>query len=571
MSKKKRKNQSSAQRKSARSDSKAKKSVQSSEKDLLDRIDTFLNTKHVFLIGILLIAAALVYLLMFDVKVSPGGDDAGYIMRAYKFAFNGEFPPRQGPVYPVLLGIVVRLAGIKVILLKLFSVFFMVGSIYFLYQAFKEHISTLVLFFALLLTAANSYIAFYASSTYSEALFMLVQSIVFFFFIKYFVQEKEVSAENGKINWKPLVVVGFLVFTLSQVRFTGFAAIPAMMVFFLLQKEWKNAVLIPAAFASFFVPFSLLKKYVLTPGKSGMSSQLGNLTNIHPYDASKGKETISGYFQRLLDNSDIYLSKRFLVELGFRPDTAKVDGTLTVLVVFFFALALFFAIWKRNKAEQFLGLYIGALAGMTFIILQKFWDQNRMILILYPLLYLFLLGGIYNVFKLKKAKMIRFVFPILTFIFFIPTLGRTMVRIDKNIPVVQRNLSGESLYGYTQDWENYIKMVQYVSKNLPEDAKVACRKPGIAFIYSGGKEYRGIFRIPDQNPDTLIAQMKDYGLTHIIRANLRVDPKKNTGRTINTIIRYISFIEKKYPGTFRQAHKIGNKEESYLYEIRYPY
>jgi hypothetical protein len=115
----------SSKRPKAKQEVKPVKSVKvkttSSNSPLYDRINTFLNKYFNIFTAISLFVAALVSLLLFDVKVSLGGDDSAYISRAYNFFHNGDYPTFQGALYPIVLSIPVGLFGLKIIMLKMLS------------------------------------------------------------------------------------------------------------------------------------------------------------------------------------------------------------------------------------------------------------------------------------------------------------------------------------------------------------------------------------------------------------------------------------------------------------------
>ncbi|WP_148660823.1 hypothetical protein [Marinilabilia salmonicolor] len=134
---------------------------------------------------------------------------------------------------------------------------------------------------------------------------------------------------------------------------------------------------------------------------------------------------------------------------------------------------------------------------------------------------------------------------------------------------VFKNIQGEKLYGYTPDWQNYLKMAEYVAKELPDDSYAACRKPNMARLHSGGKKFYGIYSFNSANPDTLLMNLYERNVSHIMVASLRKNPRRNTGQVINTIHRYMSVIAKKYPQSFILKKQIGENEKAWLFEIDY--
>jgi hypothetical protein len=73
------------------------------------------------------------------------------------------------------------------------------------------------------------------------------------------------------------------------------------------------------------------------------------------------------------------------------------------------------------------------------------------------------------------------------------------------------------------------------------------------------------------SPDALLDDLKLKNVKYIILANLRKNPAVKDGMTINTIYRYLYFIQLKYPTIFNIVHQIGANEDepAQLIEILY--
>ncbi len=534
-----------------------------SSSTLYHKLNRFIDSKSILFLIVIVGISLLVSLLLFEVKVSLGGDDSAYINRAYNFIHNGVFPTFQGALYPIVLSIPVGIFGLKVILLKMLSLLFMLIHVVLFYKTLKIVTSPILRVFTMILVALNAYIAFYASSTYSEAFFLMMQGIFFLYFAKNFIQH---PAEEPSV--KKFLLLGLILFLMSQTRFASLAVLGAVMVYFGIQMQWKKVLYSVASFIIFYLPFTILLK-VLKISK-GMSSQMETLLMVHPYDASKGKETIGGFLMRVVENTNQYIGKAFMVESGFLPATgATEDASLTIFILVVLVLGFIVALKKQHKGIIFAYLYLGAYAIFTFLAVQKIWNQSRLVVVIYPLLWLLILYPIYQLFTLKKMQSFQFAFLLFGFLFILPSVSRTNVKIKDHSEVLQRNLAGDKLYGLTPDWINYISMAQWAKKNLPKESYVACRKPTIAFIYTEGKNHFGIYKANEKDADVLLQKWKDEGVTHIIRASLRRNPNVNTGHHINTIHRVLSVVETKYPGTFKFVKKVGEQEEAYLFEINY--
>jgi hypothetical protein len=72
-------------------------------------------------------------------------------------------------------------------------------------------------------------------------------------------------------------------------------------------------------------------------------------------------------------------------------------------------------------------------------------------------------------------------------------------------------------------------------------------------------------------PDSLLDRLKKAKVKYVLDASIRKNPNEKSEQIINTVIRYLSFIEMKYPGIFRKISQIGNdnNEPAFLYEINY--
>lgn len=72
-------------------------------------------------------------------------------------------------------------------------------------------------------------------------------------------------------------------------------------------------------------------------------------------------------------------------------------------------------------------------------------------------------------------------------------------------------------------------------------------------------------------PDSLLYQLQNAGVTHILTANLRRNSNRKDGYIINTVERYMAFIQEKYPLIFTKVSQIGddNNEPATIVKIDY--
>jgi hypothetical protein len=328
------------------------------------------------------------------------------------------------------------------------------------------------------------------------------------------------------------------------------------------------------------------------------------------------------------------------------------------------------AVLFKNKTLLYAGLYVGVMNFATFVLLQTNWAQDRLIMIYYPLILLFLFGGLFYLLKNKALNKFTWIYPVVLGAVFLGTCIHLKVKVGNNLPVLQQNILGNDLYGLTADWENFIKMSRWANNNLSKDAVIVSRKPSISYIYTG-REFMGIFNVPQEtvdnviqkynskdpetvffmmdmskgsliklspflqyqimprnerkytvegkesdrmgvyvvnkqlvdesltglldsmnipysvdfdgfikqfqetdgtnyvitDPDVLYNMLVDNNVKYLLLPRIRVYTMQNTGRYINTVHQFVSFINTKYPGSFHMIHTIGKDEICELVEF----
>ena len=143
--------------------------------------------------------------------------------------------------------------------------------------------------------------------------------------------------------------------------------------------------------------------------------------------------------------------------------------------------------------------------------------------------------------------------------------------IDFPVVTIKKNISGDKYYGFTPDWENYLKMSTYCADSLPKNSCVLCRKPAMSFIYGHGKKFIGEYTSPTRPPDadSVLMRWKKNNVKYIMLASLRITLKKNNGYIINNIHRMLQPVIEKYPQKLRLLKTIGSNEQCDLYELTY--
>ena len=531
------------------------------------KLENWLQSKSNIIFTLLLATYVIFSFLYFNIKPSIAGDDSAYIISAINFIDIGRFPSYQGPLYPIFLSLIIAVTGMNLVILKLTSTLFMMGFAVIFYRSFKNRVSYTSLFFTLGILSVSHLFLFFSSQTYSEAFFIFLQSILFYVLFRN-IEDKD--TENSRTPSKKELTYALLVSglctSLFLTRTIGFGATLAVVVFYIFQKNYKRAIYITALFALMVSLFFMVRTMAWdVPLKSG--KQTSQLLNKNPYDANDGQEDFKGFLTRFKDNSNLYLSKHLMRIVGVRDQSINsIKPWITILLYLVF-IAGFFIHYKKNKYLLFIGLYVAVMLGITFFSLQQLWDQYRLIIPYVPFILIFLVESVIKYAKAQNLKFAKTALPLFLGISIALTFSKGTKTID--LDTLSKNIRGDKLAGYTPDWVSYLKMAEYCNKNLSKENYVACRKPNMARIYGKGKKFHGIYRIPSNNPEELVQYLKEKNISHIMMASLRKNPYVFTGRTINTVQRFMAIVVKQYPQAFKLVKKYGKQEPAYLFEIDY--
>lgn len=532
----------------------------------LQKLDKYFEGKETLIFWLSLLLTLIVALLIFEPKVSIGGDDSMYINRAYNFINEGVFPLFQGPLYPMAIGVIIAVSGVNLIVLKFFSLSCLLIHQWFTFKLFKNKLSPFTLLIVMLLISSSSAFIYYGSATYNEAFYLCIQSIFLFHFVKSFIRNSA-NKLNLKKDIKNILLSGFLLFLLTITKNIGLVAVLAVVVYFLFRRNWKFAGSIIIAVAIWSFSFNILKSTVWETKNVQIANQGSTLLLKNPYKPDEGKEDAYGFLMRFVNNSKSYLGYHFINIFGMSKKDNFAGNSFATTIIYALFISGFLLLFKRSKFWLFIGVFTGVSFGTTFIALQTYWNQERLIIIFVPLLIVYLVHVLHYLFT-TKLKKYAISFLLFIAIISIANLYRTVSTIPEHTKVISKYIGGDHYYGFPEDWVNYLKMTRWVNDHLPEETYVGCRKPGMAFIYSEGKNFYGIWKVPSSDPEELYHKLKEAGVTHVIMANLRTNPDDPNSRIINTVRRYLGTVNKAYPGKLKLVHQLGENWPAYLYELQ---
>ena len=489
--------------------------------ELIDKLDQYLSKKISIIFWICLILLIICSALIFDLNVGMGGDDSAYIMRAYDFIHHFTYPGYQGPLYPSVLSIFMYFFGINLFLLKFLSLIFLVIGFTFFYKAFRSRIPAHILTIALLLLCINYFFLYFSSQTYSETFFMMLQFMLFWYFGKHFLD----SAPENRRKIKEYILLGLILFLMTITRNLAIACIGVVLLFFFTYRRWKDALFTFLSYIGFYGLFEILKRILWGNNSLQFASQGNGLLNKDFYNPSLGKEDAIGFVHRFLENSNLYFSKHIFKFFGLLDESAVTTSTFLTIIIYAIIIGILIFTIRKNKILFLSSLYVLIMSMVTFLALQKTWDQWRLVVIYYPFIILMLFASIYFIFR-KKMKVLHIILmPLLTLIIFLNSFGVLHKHTAAQSEILSQNLSGNSLYGWTPDWQNYILLSKWAGKNLPENAVIGCRKPEISFIYGQRKFYQ-ISKVPAISTDSLISTITEPNHYVAVRINQVTKPDR---------------------------------------------
>lgn len=551
-------------------------------KSMFDILENHFSTKRNMYLILLVLISFIFALFCFDNKISTANDDALYIESGARYA-NAFFAKTSwytanAPLYPIVLGLIIKAIGVRLMWLKMFSVISFAAAIYFIFRAYEKRIPYLILIPSLLLTAINFEYLMYASLTYTETFSLMIIGICFILIFKIF-DKLQIEGLSIKDKMMPVFILGALCLLLMLTRSVALGAIGVVVLYLVYRKNYKEAVLAVASFVIVFLAYKFLVDAIWQPSDSQFKTQIKLMYQKDVYNPQLGDEDLSGFIVRFWKNCEIYISSRFMFVLGFREEMAETNTLITIICIALVLWSLYLAHISKQYTLLFTTLFVGAMLAVTFITLNVSWGQTRLIMIYLP----FILFSIFYILYYygQKMSLLQVLYPFVFFVLFIVSINATLKQIKERLPIFVENVTGDATYGYTPDWQNYIKMSKWCAENFPNETKsIAVRKAPMSFIFSDGKEFYPIYSTPTSNPDSLLMPFIHYDSTtqkidsvkYLMTAELRGNPNMYVeGQIIGTMHRYAYYIQQKYPNSFIPIHQEGDIEEAILYKINWNY
>lgn len=556
-------------------DKKAAATIIKNPKSTYEKFENWAAKNDTKIFYTLIAVCLLLSLITFNARISEAHDDALYLEGGWRYVneFPDYFYTQNAPLYPMFLAVLIKLIGFKLMIFKLTSVVFNLLGFILFYKALKGRIPAIVFIPVAIFQATNHLILYYASMTFTEAFYFCLQGLFFFYAVK-IIDEVNANGVNFKAQLKPWLLLGLSIFLISTAKSSAIVVLPAIILFFALEKNWRAIGAAFGGYLVFKVPYEILVK-LTWKAQNQFAGQSKILLQKDPYDKALGDEDLSGFITRFIDNCNLSLSKRFYQLLGWRDEGSLETYGLIALATIAIALIGFWKLYKNNnKAMILFTLFTGAQMVLSFIILQTRWDQPRITLVCMPILLILIFYALYS---FTNNPGIGPTIYIVIAVLMIGSVGlSSLKRGFKNLPIVQKNLKGDKYYGYTPDWQNFLKCSEWCGDSLPKNTLVASRKAPMSFVYGKGKKFFPVYSVVKKdsttnqsNPDSALAYFKKNNVTHVMLGTLRMNPNDPSVGFINTVHNIMAPIAQKYPEKLKLVHTEGQFEEAYVYKIIY--
>ncbi|MDC1106858.1 phospholipid carrier-dependent glycosyltransferase [Prolixibacteraceae bacterium] len=451
-------------------------------------------------ISIISISFIIAYLLLFDKKLFLGGDNAFYYIlgksinggHGYRniHMFGNPLANHFPPGYPFLISIAMLFSK-SIVWIKVFNGFFMWGALCLMFLIVQKitnnnHfacLSSLVVLF-------NGQIIRYSYVMMSEIPFLFFSLLTLYLVLK----------SEMRLNKYYIFSLFTLIFT-YYIRSQGVALFGGIVLFYLLKKKWKLIITTVVSFIIGILPWTIRS---ISLGGNGYVNQL-ILKN--PYRPELGIIEFSGWIERIIQNGLRYISKEIPRSVLPSMDISQTEPSLWYyyLVGISLIIVLIYGISTMNR--KYKGLIIGYLGGQFAIQLlwPEVWFGIRFMLPIVPIIQFLVLLGVYNLvfrnYRLdvrSRGLKYRVSAMGIVLLFSIPSLKVLHHRKDM-------------IWGLKYD--HYFAVAKWCSVNTPKDAVIACRKPGLFYLYANRK----VSQFKNTNDsEMLLKNLKNNNVSYVV-------------------------------------------------------
>jgi hypothetical protein len=401
-------------------------------------------------------AWSILALLVFDPKLSTGGDDATYVLLAKSLASGHGFVEQWTPGtpahtqypfgFPLLLAPFVAL-GMPFAALKVVTLTAALVSLWLVDRLLGRTI--------LLLVALNAVFLSFSHLLLSELPFLALTLGAL----------ASLEAWRRSARRAPFALAVFLAVAAMHVRSAGLALVAGALCWLVRERRFRAAGAFAAGTLVLCLPW--LVRNGLHP-ESG--SYWSHVRAVDPYNRDLGTIDATGLLQRVIDNVVAYGGKHL-------PDLLAAGVPLGAIFVTLPAIVGLIVRFRRGAAAHD---WVLACTLAMLLVYPSVWGDARMVLPVLPFLLLAALTG----WRLILRHRVAF-----ALIMLLPSLFGTLKEIPANLGMISDYMNGDRLAGYPPAYRSFFMASAWVAENTLPDAIVVSRKPTLFALSSGRRVF----------------------------------------------------------------------------------
>lgn len=468
-------------------------------------------------------------LVLFDPKLDCGGDNTVYIALAesilrandgYSLSYYPG-PPKPYTVapfgYPLLLAPFFALFGQNLIVFKLLSLCFSLGSLALCYILLKSLLGPLLGTAITLAVALNLEIISYSHWILSEIPFLFFSLLSSILFLKSEEMEKEKPG-----SWF-LLAIASIAYT-AHIRTIGLVFAGGGFLYYALHRKFRKLVLFTLGMTFLLSPW-LIRNNLVRRNDPSYMQQLMLKDNYNP---EKGIIEATDLVSRIKYNIQVYTTD-YAAQMIFGSVEEPVSGsalriissTITLLVIIGLVKNLIF---RAGVLELYILFYLAVLS-----IWPEMWADVRFLIPVIPFLIMYLIDGtslLVGLVLFKQKRNVIITACIIALLVALTSFGTVLAKIPGNLRMIERYLRGDCYTGYLENWRNFFDAADWARENTPKSSTFTLRKPELFAFLSKRKSQ--MYPLTTNKDSILTAVFKtDYVLVNLLRGKNQLTYKHN--------------------------------------------
>ena len=445
-----------------------------------------------YFLPVLGLCGLLMGLLLFDANLSLSGDNANFINLGRSLAGGlglvetiGGGDPIPHTKYP--FGFPLLLAGVEIafpgnlIALKGLVVLLYAISIPLTYLLIRCFAGAPMALGVSALCLVSPPLLDFSHQVMSEIPFLTFSLLALFLLHR---------AHNAESPIAHLALATLAIIAAYYIRSAGILLVGTGVLFFVLNKKWKEAGIIAGGC------FLLALPWQIRTAALGGNDYIRQLLSINPYRPERGPLTFPTLIERLIDNFEAY--GLHVIPRIFVPSFGEV--TLFIGLVFSGSIlyALIAGLMKRHLLAVYLTCYLG-----LHMLWPQVWADTRFLVPAIPILFYAALTSVDELLGLLAKAVKKSASRAGPVLFCLFLLGSNLFATNDLADRIGR---------FPPNWDNYFAAGEWIKNNADPHVKIACRKPFLMNAVSNRKTSG----YPWKGPDQIVADFEKNGIAIVV-------------------------------------------------------